>query len=61
MQQVLNDPWYKGKHVIVVAEKIFTANTGEGAREILARIRHEQPNAIPAITYIPDADTLILW
>jgi hypothetical protein len=61
MQQVLNDPKYKGKHVIIMAGQIFMANTGDGASQILARLRKDYPGVTPAVTYIPDADTLILW
>lgn len=61
MEQILNDPKYKGKHVIVVAGQVFTANTGDGASKILDEVDHKYPDQIPAITYIPDADTLILW
>jgi len=57
----MSNPAYKGKHVIVVAGKVFTAKTGEGASKILEEIRRKYPKEIPAITYIPDADTLILW
>lgn len=60
MEQVLSDPKYKGKHVIIVEGQIFTANTGDGARRILERARKDHPRVIPAVTYIPDADTLIL-
>lgn len=60
MQQILSDQKYKGKHIVVVGEHIFTANTGEGAGKILKRVRSEYPQTTPAITYIPDADTLIL-
>ena len=52
---------YKGKHVIVAGGKVFTAKTGEGASKILEEIRRKYPKETPAITYIPDADTLILW
>ena len=61
MEKVLSDPKYKGKHVVVIADQVFTANTGEGARKILQRVRQEYPGITPAVTYIPDADTLILW
>lgn len=60
MEKVLSDPQYKGKHVIVAAGQVFTANTGEGASEIIDRVRKEYPQEIPAITYIPDVDALIL-
>jgi hypothetical protein len=61
MEQVLSDPQYKGKHVIVVAGQIFTANTGDGAGKILDEVDEKYPDKTAAITYIPDADTLILW
>lgn len=60
MEEVLNDPQYKGKHVVVVAGKVFTARTGEGAAKILDEVDEQYPDDIAAITYIPDADTLIL-
>lgn len=60
MEQVLSDPKYKGKHVVIVEGQIFTANTGDGARRILEHARKEYPHTVPAVTYIPDADTLIL-
>lgn len=60
MEQVLSDPQYKGKHVVVVAGKVFTARTGEGAAKILDDVDEQYPDDVAAITYIPDADTLIL-
>lgn len=44
MQRVLSDPKYKGKHVIVVDDKIFTANTGEGASQILDEVDRKYPD-----------------
>jgi len=61
MEMVLNDPRYKGYHVIVAAGKVFKARTGERASVLLDEVRRKYPKEIPAITYIPDADTLILW
>lgn len=61
MEKVINDPKYRGYHVVVVAGKVFKAKTGEGASKILDEVQHKYPKEIPAITYIPDADTLILW
>ncbi|OGG22177.1 hypothetical protein A3D03_02665 [Candidatus Gottesmanbacteria bacterium RIFCSPHIGHO2_02_FULL_40_13] len=61
MDLVLNDPRYRGYHVIVAAGKVFKAKTGEGASKILDEVGKKYPQEIPAITYIPDADTLILW
>lgn len=61
MEKILNNPRFRGKHVIVVAGKIFTAKTGEKASKILAEVRRKYPKKTPAVTYVPDADTLILW
>lgn len=61
MEVVMNNPRYRGYHVIVVAGKVFKARTGENASKILKEVRQKYPHDIPAITYIPDVDTLILW
>ena len=61
MEIAMNDPRNRGYHVIVSAGKLFKAKTGEGASKILDEVRKQNPKEIPAITYIPDADTLILW
>lgn len=61
MEIVMNDPKYRGYHVIVVAGNVYKAKTGEGASRILDEVRKKYPKEIPEITYIPDADTLILW
>lgn len=56
----MNDPRYRGYHVVVVAGKVFKAKTGQGASKILAEVRRKYPGQIPEITYLPDADSLIL-
>ncbi len=61
MVQIMGDLKYKGKHVIVMAGEIFTAKTGKEANKILDRLEKQYPSETPAITYIPKADTLILW
>ena len=61
MTNIMSDPAYKGKHVIVIAGKVFTAKTGKAANKILDRVEKKYPKETPALTYIPKADTLILW
>lgn len=61
MVNIMSSSSYKGKHVIVVAGKIFTAKTGKEASKILDMVEKKYPNETPAITYIPKADALILW
>lgn len=61
IQLVMNDPRYRGYHVVVVAGKVYKSKTGKGISKILDNTEKKYPKDIPAITYIPDADTLILW
>ena len=61
MPEIFKNPRYRGKHVILVAGKIFTSKTGGGALEILKKIRKKYPNIRPEIAYLPKAHSLILW
>lgn len=61
MPDIFKNPRYRGKHVILAAGKIFTANTGEGAAEILKKLEKKYPNVIPEVAYLPKARSLILW
>jgi len=60
MLNVLNNPQYRGKHVIVIAGKVYTAKSGLEANRVLDKLEKLYPKETPAITYIPKADTLIL-
>lgn len=61
--KVLLANWEKlrGKHVLVVGEKIFSAKTGEKALSILKKLEKENPKISPLLTYVPKKETLILW
>lgn len=61
MLTVLNNPHYRGKHIIVISGKVYTAKTGAQANRLIDRLEKQYPSETPAITYIPKADTLILW
>ena len=61
MEKALNNPRFRGKHIIVAGGEIFTAKTGKKASKILAEVRQKYPKETPAVTYIPKADALILW
>ncbi|KKQ51372.1 hypothetical protein A3A52_01075 [Candidatus Woesebacteria bacterium RIFCSPLOWO2_01_FULL_39_14] len=61
MLSIMSNPRYRGKHVILVKNKVFTAETGKKAGKILEEIHKKYPEESPQITYIPEADTLILW
>lgn len=61
MMDIFKNPRYRGKHIILVAGKVYTAKTGEGAAEILKTIREKYPDVTPEIAYLPKAHSLILW
>ena len=60
MLHVMGNPKYKGKHIVVIGKKIFTARTGNEANKLLDKLEKQYPGETPAITYIPKEDTLIL-
>lgn len=61
MMDVFKNPKYRGKHVVLVGGKVFTAKTGEGASQILKDARINHPKLTPEIAYLPKAQSLILW
>lgn len=61
MTDIFKNPYYRGKHVILAAGKIYTAKTGDGAAEILKKLEKTQPKVIPEVAYLPKARSLILW
>jgi len=61
MHDVFKNPRYRGKHVILAAGQIFTAETGEGAADILKKLEKTHPKVIPEVAYLPKARSLILW
>lgn len=61
MYDIFKNPKFRGKHVILAAGKVYTAKTGEGAAEILKKIRKNQPDVTPEVAYLPKAHSLILW
>lgn len=60
MPEVFANPRYRGKHIILAAGKLYTAKTGEGASEILKKIRKLHPDVVPEIAFLPKAKTMIL-
>ena len=60
MSQVYNDPRYRGKHIIIANDNIHTAKTGRRASQIIDKIHKDSPEITLHITYIPEADTLVL-
>lgn len=60
MMDVLNNPRYRGKHLIIARGRLYTAKTGEGAAAILKKVRQQHPEVTPEVAYLPKARTLIV-
>lgn len=61
MMDIFKNPKYRGKHVVLVGGKIYSAKTGEGASKILRDVRESHPKLTPEIAYLPKSQSLILW
>ena len=60
MMEIFKNPRYRGKHVVLAAGHIYTAKTGQGASEILEKIRSKYPKVMPEIVYLPK-DSLTVY
>ena len=60
MNDIFQNPHYRGKHVVLAAGKVYVAKTGDGVKEILERLDKKNPNIVPEVAYLPKAKSLIL-
>lgn len=60
MEKLFQNPKLRGKHVILIAGQIFTAQTGKEAIKIFNKVTKQYPDQQPTVTYIPKVDSLIL-
>lgn len=58
--EILSNPDYFGKHVVVVDSEVFVATTGDEAVRLLEEVRKKHPDKQPILAYIPKEETLIL-
>lgn len=58
--KIYQEPKYKGKHIIVIDNKIYATRTGKAKSVLLDKLLRKYPDKTPTITYIPKVDTLIL-
>lgn len=56
----LSNPKYRGRHLVIIKGKIFSAQTGQAATKIFKEIVKKYPKEKPTITYIPKDGSLIL-
>lgn len=60
-REIFTNPHYRGKHIVMIAGKIFTAKTGKEASKLFDRATKKYPGKTPTITYVPKENALILW
>ena len=58
--KALSSSKYRGKHLVMVKDKIFAAKTGQEAARIFKEVIKEYPKEKPTIAYIPKEGSLIL-
>lgn len=61
MSEIYANPYYRGKHIILVGGKVYTAKTGVGASKNLKEVLEKYPDETPEIAYLPKTPFLILW
>lgn len=59
--KALLNPQYRGKHIVMIRGKIYTAKSGKEASVLFDKLTKKYPRYIPTLTYIPKEDALILW
>lgn len=59
--KVMSNPKYRGRHLVMIAGKVFAAKTAKEAVRIFDEVTKKYKPQTPTITYIPKAETLILF
>lgn len=57
--RVYANPRYRGKHVIVVDDKVFVARSATDAPRLFDRVIRAYPRSTPTLVYVPRADALV--
>lgn len=58
MPEIFKNPKYRGKHVVLIAGKIYTAKTSAEVTSILKKTEKQYPNDTPEYAYLPKARSL---
>jgi hypothetical protein len=61
MHHFFGNPYYRGKHILLIAGKAYTSKTGEGISKLIDEVRIKYPKDIPEVAYIPKKQLLTLW
>ena len=60
LRKVLRTPSYRGKHVILVHGRIYSASSRAEMRRVFDQAIREFPGETPLLAYVPRADALVL-
>ena len=60
MFQIMADPQYRGKHIVVVKDQVYATKTGPQAGKVLEKVIKKYPKETPLVAYVPKDDSLIL-
>lgn len=61
LQRLVANPRYRGKHLIVIAGKVFMARSGAEAPRLFDRLTQKHRQATPTLVYVPKTGALVLW
>jgi hypothetical protein len=57
---VLRTPSYRGKHVILVHGRLYSASSRAEMKRLFDKAVREFPGETPLLAYVPRADALVL-
>jgi len=61
VQRLAANPRYRGKHLIIIAGRVFAARSAAEATRLFDRLAKTHRRTIPTLLYVPRADALIVW
>ena len=61
LKRLAANPRYRGKHLIVIQNRVFVARSAAEAPRLFDRVMRTHRRATPTLLYVPRADALILW
>ncbi|MBI1992692.1 MAG: hypothetical protein HYS71_05625 [Candidatus Omnitrophica bacterium] len=60
LRRLVANPRYRGKHLIVIEDKVFVARSAADAPRLFDRVTRRHRRSTPTLLCIPKADALIL-
>jgi len=60
LRRVCENPRYRGKHLVVVAGRVYVARTSKDLSRLVDRALQRYPGVTPTLVYVPKVESLIL-